>query len=91
MSKSLVRTLVVLAAITVPLTVAFAREPARDVGRRHPNLAAAQDLCAKAFDKVEAAQRANEFDLGGHAKKAKEALAVASEEMKLAAQTANRQ
>lgn len=90
MSKPLARTLIVLAAITFPLTVAFAREPSRDVGRRHPNLDAAQKLVVKAFEKVEAAQRANEFDLGGHAKRAKEALMLANEEMKLAAQTANR-
>lgn len=89
MSKSLARTFVVLAAITVPLTVAFAREPTRNVGRRHPNLDLAQKLVVKAYEKVEAAQRANEFDLGGHAKRAKEALVLANEEMKLAAQAAN--
>ncbi len=89
MSKSLTRTLVVLAAITFPLTVAFAREPSHDVGRRHPNLNEAQNLVIKAFAKVEAAQRANEFDLGGHAKKAKDALQLANDEMKLAAETAN--
>ena len=88
--KSLVRTLVVLAAITIPFTVAFAREPGR-VGRRHPNLASAQNLAQRAIDRVEAAQRANEFDLGGHAMRAKQALQFASEEMKLAAQAANHQ
>lgn len=90
MSKSLARTLVVLVAITVPFTVAFARAPGR-VGHRHPNLAAAQNLAQRAVERVEAAQRANEFDLGGHAARAKQALQLASEEMKLAAQTANHQ
>ncbi|MCX5746468.1 MAG: hypothetical protein NT062_28660 [Proteobacteria bacterium] len=90
MSKSLTRALVLVAAITVPLTVAFAREPKTNVGHRHPNLDAAQNLAVKAFEKVEAAQRANEFDLGGHAQRAKEALKVASDEMKAAAEFANK-
>ena len=52
-------------------------------------MAAAQGFIAKAFEKVEAAQKANEFDLGGHAQKAKEALKIAADEIKLAAETAN--
>jgi hypothetical protein len=44
----------------------------------------------QAWDKLVAAQQANEFDLGGHARKAKEALDPADREMKLAAETANR-
>jgi hypothetical protein len=89
MSKSLVRALVIVTAIAAPLTVAFAKDPSTNVGRRHPNLAAAQQLVGQAFDRIEAAQRANEFDLGGHAKRAKEALKLANDEMKLAAEAAN--
>jgi cellobiose-specific phosphotransferase system component IIA len=64
--------------------------PARNVSAaRHPNLAAAQRYCAQAFDKLDAAQRANEWDLGGHAKRAKELLVQASDEIKLAAVAAN--
>jgi hypothetical protein len=44
----------------------------------------------QAWDKLVAAQQANKFDLGGHARKAKEALDPADREMKLAAETANR-
>jgi hypothetical protein len=42
-----------------------------------------------AYDKVVAAQRANEFDLGGHAKKAGELLEEAIRELQLAAEAAN--
>jgi len=90
MSKSIIRALVVATAIVAPLTVAFAKDPSTNIGRRHPNLGAAQHLVAQAYDRLEAAQRANEFDLGGHAKRAKEALKVANDEMKLAAQVANK-
>jgi hypothetical protein len=65
--------------------------PKRDVGAgRHPNLAAAQRLCDQAFMRIADAQKANEFDLGGHAAKAKELLDQASREIKLAAEAANR-
>ena len=59
-------------------------------GSRHPNLAAAQKFCDDAIRKVDAAQSANEWDMGGHAKKAKELLAQASAEIKEAALTANK-
>jgi hypothetical protein len=58
--------------------------------RRHPNLFAAQRLIEQAIGKVDAAQGANEFDMGGHAAKAKEHLAKAYEEIKQAAEAANR-
>lgn len=56
---------------------------------RHPNLAAAQRLAANAFEKVTAAQEANEFDLAGHAAKAKSLLDQANNELKLAAEQSN--
>jgi hypothetical protein len=56
---------------------------------RHPNLAAAQRLCSEAVQKIDMAQQANEFDMGGHAKKAKELLVEAADELKQAALTAN--
>jgi hypothetical protein len=68
-------------------SVVFAAQ--RVSAARHPNLAAAQRLCDDAVLKIDAAQRANEFDMGGHAKKAKELLAEASEEIKQAALAAN--
>ena len=70
--------------------LAFAKDPVRNVSaKKHPNIAAAQALVVQAFKKVEAAQKANEFDLGGHAQKAKELLDQVNQELKLAAETAN--
>lgn len=66
------------------------KKPAENVSpRRHPNLAAAQHLVDQAFKKVTAAQEANEWDLAGHAKKAKELLDQANEELKKAAEVSN--
>jgi hypothetical protein len=58
--------------------------------RRHPDLNAAQRLMEQAVGKIDAAQQANEFDMGGHAQKAKDLLGRAFEEVKLAAEAANR-
>ena len=58
--------------------------------RRHPNLAAAQRLIDQAYAKISAAQDANEFDMDGHAAKAKGLLEEANREIKAAAMTANR-
>ncbi|MGA2654087.1 MAG: hypothetical protein ABSF28_26500 [Terracidiphilus sp.] len=57
---------------------------------RHPNLNAAQRFIEQAIAKVDAAQGANEFDMHGHAQKAKDRLAEAYSEIKLAAEAANR-
>jgi len=72
------------------MTGAVSARPAHNVSSsKHPNLSDAQRLCQQAFDKLSAAQNAHEFDLGGHAKKAKELLEEASREIKEAAQAAN--
>lgn len=57
--------------------------------RRHPNLAAAQRHIERAIDRLSEAQRENDFDMHGHAKKAKELLDEAYVEIKLAAEAAN--
>jgi hypothetical protein len=57
---------------------------------RHPNLAAAQRMTQGAMDKITAAQQANEFDMGGHAQRAKDFLARANDEILEAAGAANR-
>ena len=65
--------------------------PATNVSpKKHPNIAAAQKLTAEAYQKVEAAQKANEFDMGGHAQKAKDLLKQANDELKAAAEAANK-
>ena len=56
----------------------------------HPNLAAAQRLSQPAWEKIVAAQQANEWDLQGHAQRAKELLDQVNNELKLAAETSNR-
>jgi len=69
----------------------FAQRPARNVsGKRHPNLAAAQRLTAQAFQKITDAQKANEWDMDGHAAKAKDLLDQANKELKQAARAANK-
>jgi hypothetical protein len=68
------------------------KQPVENVNpKRHPNLAAAQRLCDQAFEKIQAAQGANEWDLDGHAAKAKELLDQASRELKQAARTSNKE
>jgi len=63
---------------------------ANNVSRvRHPNLAAAQTFIEKAINKISAAQVANEFDMNGHAAKAKSLLDEAYTEIKFAAEAAN--
>jgi hypothetical protein len=71
--------------------VALADRPDRNVSSaRHPNIAAAQRLSRQAFDKIIEAQRANEWDMEGHAQKAKELLEQANDQLKQAAGAANR-
>lgn len=66
------------------------KKPAENVSpRKHPNIAAAQRLTAQAFEKITAAQQANEFDLAGHAAHAKELLDQANQELKKAAEVSN--
>jgi hypothetical protein len=80
---------ILVMGVLVGGAAALARPVTNISPQRHPNLAAAQQLSAQAWEKVEAAQAANEWDLGGHAKKAKELLDQVNVELKLAAETAN--
>lgn len=65
-------------------------QPQENVGRRHPNLMAAQRLCDQAYQRIVTAQQANEWDMQGHAQRAKELLDQASQQLKMAAEAANR-
>lgn len=56
---------------------------------RHPNLGAAQQLASQAVNKITQAQRENEFDMGGHAQRAKGLLEQANRELIAAAGEAN--
>jgi hypothetical protein len=69
---------------------AYADTPAQNVSPAiHPNLARAQSDLNLAYQKIVDAQKANEYDLGGHADKAKQLIEQASDELKQAALTAN--
>ncbi|HEV2230455.1 MAG TPA: hypothetical protein VGR86_16030 [Steroidobacteraceae bacterium] len=79
------------AALLLVATAAFAAPPAENVGgKRHPNLAAAQRLAHQAWERITAAQQANEWDMDGHAAKAKELLDQVNNELKMAAEAANK-
>lgn len=70
---------------------ALAQVPKTNVSAaRHPNLAAAQRLSQQAYEKITAAQQANEWDMNGHAQKAKELLDEVNNQLKQAAEAANR-
>jgi hypothetical protein len=64
--------------------VATAQQPEKDVS------AARYPLSRQAWERIGAAQQANEWNLQGHAQKAKELLDQVNQELKLAAEAANR-
>ncbi|MCC6393201.1 MAG: hypothetical protein IT167_21555 [Bryobacterales bacterium] len=81
---------VLFASLLLVGGVAIAQRPRQNVSPgRHPNLAAAQRLTRQAWERVVDAQRANEWDLQGHAQKAKELLDQVNRELKLAAEASN--
>jgi F0F1-type ATP synthase membrane subunit b/b' len=86
----LLRALLVVALLCSGVLYAQ-KKPVRNIsGKRHPNLAAAQRACNNAFESIKKAQEANEFDMGGHAQKAKDLLEQADKELKEAAEAANK-
>ena len=77
-------------ALALTMLVALAGAPVDNIsGQKHPNLAAAQRLSTQAYEKISQAQSANEWDMGGHAAKAKELLDQVNRELKEAAEAAN--
>jgi len=71
--------------------VTLAQEPVQNIDpNRHPNLAAAQHFIAEANNAVRTAQKDNRYDMHGHAQKARDLLAHAADELKSAAEDANR-
>jgi hypothetical protein len=67
----------------------FAQAPVVNIGERHGNLRAAQQYIQSAWQRIDAAQVDNNYNLGGHAGRAKDLLVQADEELKPAAITAN--
>jgi len=91
MKRAKVWTLVLFVVAVLCAGALFAQRPVRNVsGERHPNLRAAQQLSARAYERIVAAQKANEFDMEGHAQKAKDLLEEANKELKQAAEWANK-
>lgn len=76
------------AAVLMAGAVAFAQTPV-NVSKSHGDLRSAQELINQAIDRIDAAQVNNNDRLGGHAQRAKDLLAQASAEIKLAAEAAN--
>jgi hypothetical protein len=77
------------AAFALSAVLLAQQEPRVTVGEKHGNMRAAQEYIQQAWRKVDEAQKDNNYNLGGHAGRAKELLAQASEEIKLSAEAAN--
>ena len=91
MMKSKAALAAILATALICGGVALAQKPVDNVNpQKHPNLAAAQRLSQQAWEKISAAQQANEWDMQGHAAKAKDLLDQVNKELKLSAETANK-
>ena len=87
--KSLLVSTAIYTAIAC-VSVTFAQAPVVNIDpHRHGNLAAAQSYIVQAYQKLDAAQRDNHEDLGGHAQRAKDLLTQADSEIRQAANVAN--
>jgi len=86
--KTLVSRALLAAALLSVVTLA--QEPVVNIDAKiHPNLFEAQRLLVEANNKVNEAQKDNRYDMKGHAEKARQFMAQASNELKLAAEAAN--
>lgn len=80
----------ILAVAMVAGGAMLAQSPVNNINpSRNPDLAAAQRLVTQAFEKITAAQKANKYDMKGHAARAKELLIQANQELKTAAAIAD--
>jgi hypothetical protein len=90
MKKSILAGVCTLMLVLAGIAFAVQPPPPRNVNpHRHPHLAAAQRHARQAFEATLEAQRANEWDLNGHAQKAKELLEQVNRELKEAAEASN--
>lgn len=88
--KIALASLPILAAAAISAN-AWAGEPVKDIDPKlHPHLAAAQEKVVEAYNQLKEAQVANEFDMAGHAQKAKEMLDRVNVQIKDAAMAANK-
>jgi hypothetical protein len=80
----------VLVTVLIGVGTAIAQPPKQNVSKAlHPNLARAQKQSAAAYESITMAQQANEWDLAGHAAKAKQLLDQVNNELKQAAEQSN--
>jgi len=71
-------------------SVILAQEPVVNIDKSvHPNLAQAQEHLVQANHYLIIAQKDNKYDMQGHDQKARDLLAQANHEIKLAADAAN--
>lgn len=89
MKRGVLRNLIIGVIVVGLLSVSFTVFAQQVSAKRHPNLAAAQEFIQQAIEKITAAQQANNYDMKGHAAKAKELLNQAYNEIWQAAQAAN--
>lgn len=89
MKRAVLRNLIIGAMVVGLLSVSVSVFSQQVSGERHPNLAAAQQAIQNAIEKLTIAQKANKYDMKGHAAKAKQLLDEAYHEIWLAAQAAN--
>jgi len=89
MKRRFLRNLVIVVVVIGLCSVGIAAFGQQVSKVLHPNLAEAQTLIERAITRLTAAQKANEYDLSGHAVKAKALLDQAYAEIKLAAEAAN--
>jgi len=81
--------IVIVAGLVTAATIAVAQTVQNVDPSRHGNLAAAQTLIAQAYERMTMAQQSNNYELGGHAARAKQLLSEAANEIGLAAATAD--
>jgi hypothetical protein len=80
----------VLCAVLACPGLLMAQQPTVDIDTDgHGNLSAAQEYVAMAWRRMDNAQRANNYNLGGHAERAKELLEQANAEISAAADVLN--
>lgn len=81
---------VVMLATLLLCAVTLAQEPVVNIDPKlHPNLYAAQRHVAEANQEIINAQKANKYDMKGHAERARQLLVQVNEELKAAAEAAN--
>lgn len=80
---------VLCALLTAPAILA-AQQPTVDIDTDgHGNLQSAQEYVVMAWQRIDRAQKINNYDLGGHAGRAKELLEQANAEIRAAADVLN--